>query len=262
MKKIKISSDELLFCLYNEGLFEQGLALKQIYHPNISDDELNLIFQVTCRSLISKDMLEFKNNKYQLKSEFKGFIRALNYSPYSIKVSKFIENDNQVTWNAYFTEKEPIVHSILDNQQVHVIYAYDTVDEVVSFFEAILEISHTIEEPKKVFVCTGEQMEVLLTGITENVNKIEEFTSITGKSLEIMEFIEDLKARNGKMDSVMTFETKKGEDQSFRNLSFIIPGKKTTWIITGSSQNAFTLLKANKKLFEKVILEDAVYHQV
>ncbi|MGD6817108.1 hypothetical protein [Metabacillus sp. 84] len=255
--KIKLSSDELLFCLYSENLFEQGISMKQMYYPNISDEELNLIFQVACRSLLSKDMVEYIENKYILKKEYSGFIQVLSFSSYSIKASRFSDEQDQVSWNGYFNGAECYLHSIMDNQQVHMIEYFKDHDKLVHVLTALMDVKHSSDTAEDLFVCTGELFETLLVGIQEDEQKVNDFiNSAEIKNLKVHEFINDLKLRNGKMDSVMSFETNKGEDQALHNLSFIVPGVNHTWFITGSARNAFTLNSATPDLFKSIITEN------
>lgn len=75
--------------LYSEGFFEQGMALKQAYFPEIEDEQLGALFEAACRSLLAKDAAEYRNHQYRLKDEYCPFIHVLNDADYTVKLSKF-----------------------------------------------------------------------------------------------------------------------------------------------------------------------------
>lgn len=41
MNQFTISLEELIFCFYSEGFFEQGMSLKQAYFPEVEDEQLD-----------------------------------------------------------------------------------------------------------------------------------------------------------------------------------------------------------------------------
>ncbi|MEH7571836.1 hypothetical protein V7176_09495, partial [Cytobacillus firmus] len=63
MNTIQLSIEELIFSFYSEGLYEQGISLKETYFPALQDSELKLMLEFAARSLLAKDMAEVFNNQ-------------------------------------------------------------------------------------------------------------------------------------------------------------------------------------------------------
>lgn len=63
MNNISLSIEELIYCFYSEGYFEHGNALKQVYFGELDDEKMDLLLQISTRSLLSKDLLVYKNHK-------------------------------------------------------------------------------------------------------------------------------------------------------------------------------------------------------
>src|SRR5690606_4921674 len=86
MEQISLSIEELIYCFYSEGYFEQGNALKQVYFGDLDDDKMDLLLQITCRSLLAKNLVDYQNHKFTLSDELAQIISTLNYSEQSIKL--------------------------------------------------------------------------------------------------------------------------------------------------------------------------------
>ncbi|MGA9227633.1 MAG: hypothetical protein WB217_14915, partial [Mesobacillus sp.] len=88
MNHLSLSIEELIYCFYSEGFFEQGNALKQVYFGDLDDEKMDLLLQITTRSLLSKRLLVYKDHKFTLVEDLAQIITTLNYSDQSIKASR------------------------------------------------------------------------------------------------------------------------------------------------------------------------------
>lgn len=248
MTTVNFSIEELIFCLYNEGCYQNGVSLKEAYFPNLNDEELNLVFQVACRSLLAKDMVELRENQYRLKEEFKPYIHVLNFSPHHLKASKILEDGEQETINFYFKNDVMYIHSFLHNQQVFRLTKTEDLYAVPNL-EAFFNMPALPEQMgEELFICTGDQFEILLAGIIENNNtRVEEFLAAVGRSGKVLTFIEDLKRKKGKFNSIMDFKTEEGKAPEIQDITFLLPAESRMWFITGSARNRFVLKEGSQE---------------
>jgi hypothetical protein len=255
MNEIKLSVEELIFCFYSEGLFEQGIELKMHYYPEMTDKELEFMFQMTCHSLLSKEMLELVNNVYRLKKEYSPFIQALNDSIFSMRASKFIAGKtSEKSISLHFTTDGLYFHEGIHEGKVHQITKYETKAAMVEILNHFFELKgKTHSDP--LFVMGHEDFEAILKAASEN-NVLDILGLLTKNDLRnelTEEFARDLIARNGLLDSVMKLKFDDRNAPELLDLAFIIPGAQTTWCVTGSITNSFTLNIASQDIIDKMV---------
>lgn len=228
MNKMKLSIEELIFSFYNEGFYEQGIGLKEVYYSEISDAELRFLFEITTRSMLAKDMLEYKEGKYTLKDQYKKLITVINRASATVKLSKFSTGMNgEETTSIHLVGNTQFIHNLENDNQVHVIeqVADKNMTELIESFYNI----KASEEIKVMSTLTDNDFEALLKDLLENEYSVEQLLSKW--DIDPI-FINDIFERRGKMDSIMIFSYDQNNSPVLEDLRFIIPGKSINWIIT------------------------------
>ncbi|WP_110926232.1 hypothetical protein [Bacillus massiliglaciei] len=257
MESVNLSLEELIFCFYSEGLFEQGLGLKQMYFPEMPDEQLEFAFQAACRSLLAKEMVEFREKTYKLKEGYKSYIHAMHNASYTAQAAKLdLETGTEEQLSFHFTEDGTFMHQLLHDGQVHQITKLLTKSETVIPIRKFFGFQELLPESSPaLFVMENEDFEKLLTGVTENELLIHQVLQQVNADSEASAFIEDLKARNGMMDSLTKMEYDEQNNPVLMDVTFIIPGAQKNWMVTGSGKNEFTLQEVNVKSLLSVVLE-------
>ncbi|MBP3038698.1 hypothetical protein J9303_04160 [Bacillaceae bacterium Marseille-Q3522] len=254
MKTIHLSIEEVIFCFYSEGLFEQGQGLKQTYFPELTDEQLEFMLQISCRSLLAKDMVKYDQHVYKLKDEYKPYIQALNHADYSLKAAKFVPGEQQQkSIHFHFTDKEIFSHKLLHDEQIHQISRMNSKDEVIEMLREFFVLKVFKGENEPLFVLDSEKFEALLQAANESPEMIGEIIPpLDRKNGLVDDFINDLIARRGMMDSITQFEFDTGNQPELTELVFIISGKNYIWWINGGIHNEFTLWIANNEMLKAV----------
>jgi hypothetical protein len=118
--KIALSIEELIYCFYSEGLFEQGNGLKQMFLDGITDEQMDLTLQVVCRTLLSKGFIRYENHKFVLREDISRIISALNYSERTIRASKH-DGGKERAISFHVTGDQVYRHTTEHEGQVHLL---------------------------------------------------------------------------------------------------------------------------------------------
>ncbi|MEC1259066.1 hypothetical protein P9D34_01150 [Bacillus swezeyi] len=256
MDTLKLSIEELIFCFYSEGLFEQGMSLKQAYFPDMTEEQLEFMFEISCRSLLAKDVLEYKAHQYKLKEPCKPFIQALNDADYTIKASKF-SDEAEESVSYHVASQGLFAHQLIHEQQVHHISSLSSKEDILEQTVQFLNIKEEQEAKGTVLTLQNDQFEQLLKGASEERLLADEFLVKYADHPHAKAFIQDLVFRQGKMDSVMLVEYGLDNTPDVRDLMFVIPGAEHTWFVTGSARNEFSVMVAEKEKIRNIILRDS-----
>lgn len=141
MDRISLSIEELIYCFYSEGYFEQGSALKQVYFGEIEDEKMDLLLQITCRSLLAKKLVNYENHNFILSDHLASVIATLNYSEQTIKASRHADSGNgeeQISF--HFGEKGIIQHVLTFDEMVHE-FSFVTFQQVNEAIGDIIELA-------------------------------------------------------------------------------------------------------------------------
>ncbi|KAA6447350.1 hypothetical protein [Bacillus swezeyi] len=256
MDTLKLSIEELIFCFYSEGLFEQGMSLKQAYFPDMTEEQLEFIFEISCRSLLAKDVLEYKAHQYKLKEPCKPFIQALNDAEYTIKASKFSgEAEESVSYHV--ASQGLFAHQLIHEQQVHHISSLSSKEDILEQTVQFLNIKEAQEAKGTVLTLQNDQFEQLLKGASEDQALADEYLVKYADHPQASSFIQDLVLRQGKMDSVMYIEYDLHNAPDVKDLMFVIPGTFHTWFVEGSTRNEFSVTSAEKEKISDIILRES-----
>ncbi|WP_282067691.1 hypothetical protein [Bacillus pumilus] len=245
MDQLSLSIEELIFSFYSEGYFEQGMSLKEAYYPDVEDERLGFLFEIACRSLLAKGVLEFRNRQYRYKGEYRHFIQAMNDASHTVKASRFGDVDEEVSTSFHTTQTGVYAHHTLYDQQVHQIQKLkddqQAEEQVTAFFN--IQMS---EHPAPVVTLQAEEFEKLLEQASEAKNEWPSFLHRAENEELVQAFVSDVKARKGKMDSLMKVVYDKNNTPDVESMLFVIPGEEQSWLVSGIKENEFRIETAHR----------------
>lgn len=253
MNTIRLSVDELLFCLYSEGHFEQGQNIKNTYFPNIEDEDFDLMLKVACRSMLAKDLLNYNENKYTLKKEYSSYIETISHAKYSIRASKV--TDTEDLGISYNFGREIHSHQMIHDQLVNKLTLYVSEDEMLTDLKGFMDIDSSVETDYSRSLGNKNDLEKLLkiaSNETDEETKAEETDDLYN------EFIQDLKTKKGKLDSLAFFEYSTGNIPNIFDLIFVLKGSRIHWFIDGSVINNFQLKSYNPELLQSIVFRNNI----
>ncbi|MEC0571052.1 hypothetical protein P8848_15030 [Bacillus spizizenii] len=253
MKQFTISIEELLFCFYSEGFFEQGMALKQAYFPEIEDEQLGALFEAACRSLLAKDAAEFRNHQYRLKDEYCPFIHVLNDADYTVKLSKFNGQGAERNVSCHLSKFGTYSHELLFDEQVHRITKLESNEGLLTKTDEFLHIVEEENNRGLLLRLTSNEFEKLLEGASDNPSYLKEFLEKHDHQEDVTRFVNDLALRKGKMDTLMRLVYDKDNSLEVADMAFVLPGNRHTWLVTGITQNEFSIVPANKDVIKGIL---------
>jgi hypothetical protein len=259
MNKISLSIEELIFCFYSEGMFEQGLEMKKHFFPEMDDNQLEFMFQVTCRSLLAKDLVEFKNHVYKVKEEFIQYIQVLNNAEFTVRASRHMKLvENETSLSVHYTKDGYYLHQIIHDQQVHQINRIESSDEVIIELKRFFNLGQLSDESDSLVVMPNEDFELLLKGANENEKLVWEILNKYNCKNELTtEFARDLVDCKGLLDSIMSLKYDEQNLPDLIDLIMVVPGANRTWFISGSIKNQFTIKIANNHTFQSLVTEQS-----
>ncbi|MGV2540094.1 hypothetical protein [Bacillus pumilus] len=245
MDQLSLSIEELIFSFYSEGYFEQGMSLKEAYYPDVEDERLGFLFEIACRSLLAKGVLEFRNRQYRYKGEYRHFIQAMNDASHTVKASRFGDVDEEVSTSFHTTQMGVYAHHTLYDQQVHQIQKLkddqQAEEQVTAFFN--IQMS---DHPAPVITLQAEEFEMLLEQASEAKNEWPSFLHRAENEELVQAFVSDVKARKGKMDSLMKVVYDKNNTPDVESMLFVIPGEEQSWLVSGIKENEFRIETAHR----------------
>ncbi|WP_338788164.1 hypothetical protein [Metabacillus sp. FJAT-53654] len=262
MNTIQLSIEELIFSFYSEGLFEQGMSIKEAYFPTLQESELKLMLEVASRSLLAKDMIKEVHNQYKLKDEFASYIHTLNYAESTLKASKHQSDLNgEESISFHYKNGEVYLHKILYDNQVHSISKLPD-EEIISVISSFFNF-HTLEKQSEVlFQLKSEEFEELLEDVSQShsisESLVQKWVSKKGQSNSILEFLNDISTRNGKMDSLLSLKYDSDNNPDLMDLYFIIPGKTECWLATRDNNLDLNIQRANETSIKNLLLTNKV----
>ncbi|TYS31335.1 hypothetical protein [Bacillus pumilus] len=245
MDQLSLSIEELIFSFYSEGYFEQGMSLKEAYYPDVEDERLGFLFEIACRSLLAKGVLEFRNRQYRYKGEYRHFIQAMNDASYTVKASRFGDGDEEISTSFHKTQAGVYAHHTLYDQQVHQIEKLkddqQAQEQVTAFFN--IQIS---DHPVSVITLHADEFEKLLEQASEGKKEWPAFLEQAENQDLVQTFVSDVQARKGKMDSLMKVTYDKNNTPDVESMLFVIPGEEYSWLVSGIKENEFCIETAHR----------------
>ncbi|RBP87382.1 hypothetical protein DFO70_12039 [Cytobacillus firmus] len=261
MTNIQLSIEELIFAFYSEGLYEEGISMKETYFPSLQDSELKLMLEFAARSLLAKDMAIEVNNQYRLKENYKSYINILRNAERTFKASKFdltLEGEENISF--HIGNGEIYFHRLLHDHQVHYISKFKKEEILPSIIE-FFNINNLPKQSDVLFSLRNEEFEEFLGDMSENetlsVSIVEKWQSRISSSFT-SEFLKDFSNRKGKMDSLLNLGYDSANNPDLIDLYFVIPGETENWLITRDQNLDLNVKRVNetsiKSLFGKALL--------
>ncbi|MFP3810226.1 MULTISPECIES: hypothetical protein [Bacillus] len=245
MDQLSLSIEELIFSFYSEGYFEQGMSLKEAYYPDVEDERLGFLFEIACRSLLAKGVLEFRNRQYRYKAEYRHFIQAMNDASHTVKASRFGDEDEEVSTSFHTTQMGVYAHHTLYDQQVHQIQKLKDDQQAEKQVTAFFNIKMS-DHPESVITLQAEEFEKLLEQASEAKNEWPSFLHRAENGELVQAFVSDVQKRKGKMDSLMKVVYDKNNTPDVESMLFVIPGEKQSWLVSGIKESEFRVETAHR----------------
>ncbi|MGE1142808.1 hypothetical protein ACQ4LK_02145 [Bacillus pumilus] len=246
MDQLSLSIEELIFSFYSEGYFEQGMSLKEAYYPDVEDERLGFLFEIACRSLLAKGVLEFRNRQYRYKAEYRHFIQAMNDASHTVKASRFGDEDEEVSTSFHTTQMGVYAHHTLYDQQVHQIQKLKDDQQAEKQVTAFFNIKMS-DHPESVITLQAEEFEKLLEQASEAKNEWPSFLHRAENEELVQAFVSDVQKRKGKMDSLMKVVYDKNNTPDVESMLFVIPGEKQSWLVSGIKESEFRVETAYRE---------------
>ncbi|WP_449538916.1 hypothetical protein [Ferdinandcohnia sp. Marseille-Q9671] len=227
MERISLSIEELIYCFYSEGYFEQGNALKQVYFGELEDDKMDLLFQITCRSLLAKNLVHYENHKFTLTDDLASIISTLNYSQQSIKASRHAEGgkgEEQLSF--HFGEKGIIQHALLFDEMVHE-FTFVSLEDVSRKISEYYRIGDVFENEASTLQLTQNELEELLVALNDNKSKFERPQHVGAKQ----QFNNILEQTNGLLNTLLFLEFNENKEPHATNIVMFTNHAENNWII-------------------------------
>ncbi|MGD6796116.1 hypothetical protein [Metabacillus indicus] len=257
MNTVKLSLEELIFSFYSEGLYEQGIGLKQTYFPEMNDEYFTFMLEIASRSLMAKDMIMEVDNQYRLKPEYSKYMRMLNSAEGTYKASKF-SNDLTTEETVSFHKKDEsfYLHKISNEQQVHTISKKNESDAMAEISEFLQFSSAESNTGRVLFSLTNAEFEWLLEAAsTQNNNLsviVDRFSNLS-QNPEFELFITDLINRNAKMDSLLYITYDADNNSDLVDIIFIVPGRNIVWAVTRLNADFLEVKEANSSIITEMM---------
>ncbi|QGQ47678.1 hypothetical protein [Metabacillus sediminilitoris] len=263
MNTIQLSIEELIFSFYSEGLYEQGISIKETYFPTLQDSELKLMLEFASRSLLAKEMIMEIDHQYKIKQEFSSFIHTLHYADRTVKASKFNPNlDGEESISFHLKNGEVFLHKLLHDHQVHYISKIQE-EEILLNITKFFTINHLDKSSELLFKLKNEELEDLLEDVSQSgslpESVVQKWVSKTKNSTSLVQFLEDISIRNGKMDSLLSLKYDSENNPELIDLYFFIPGKTECWLVTRDQNLDLNVQKANESSIKNLLLNDKVH---
>jgi len=261
MDTIQLSIEELIFSFYSEGLYEQGISIKEAYFPNLQDSELKLMLEFAARSLLAKDMVKEVNNQYKLKDEWTSFIHILAYAEKTVKASKFdsaLNEEESISF--HFRSGEVYLHKLLHDHQVHYISKLPA-EEIISNLSKYFNFSSLAKQSEVLFNLKNDEFEEFLEDMSQSDSLSE---SIVQKwisrmqSSNVVELLEDISKRKGRMDSLLSLKYDSDNNPDLIDLYFVIPGKTESWLITRDANLDLDIQRVNERSINNLLLNNKI----
>lgn len=232
MKKISLSIDELIYGFYSEGLFEQALGLRGTFFEELNDDQFELVLQSSCRSLMSKELLDYdqQQHRFQLNKEASALIQSLNYSPLSLKLSKFESDGGQDSISIHLPKGEGICHSVIHEGQVHV-FEILTQGEIVLKLQEYFSLKDMGASTEKVLEMKQAEFEEMLTLAEEAPSRLAVYLQGLTNHPEASMFADAISYLNGKMNSMIVLGFNENNEADIKGVHFVISDPVSSWVI-------------------------------
>jgi hypothetical protein len=259
METIKLSIEELIFSFYSEGFFEQGMSIKEMYFPEMKDEELKILLEFASRSLLAKDLVTEVNNRYKVKEDYISFIKIMNHAERTVKASKFSTDlKNEETISVHMSGDEVYLHKLLYDNQIHQISKISSKEDTMELVKEFFSFKDlTIAHNEVLFSMKRTEFEELLETVSQGLPSQSFMEGFTGNEI-IKELINDLIYRKARMDSLLYMEYDEENTPDLLDVCFVIPGKAQSWLVTRNQTDEYNFEKCNENTLGQFIFKNKV----
>ncbi|MCQ6268275.1 hypothetical protein M1K46_21945 [Fictibacillus sp. WQ 8-8] len=232
MNRVSLSIDELIYGFYSEGLFEQAIGLRQTYFKELNDEQFELVLQTSCRSLLSKELLMYDehNYRFQLTEESSSLIKSLNYSPLSLKLSRFEADGGQGSISIHLSGRKCICHSVIHEGQVHV-FEMLSQGEILLKLKEYFSLKDTGNGSDKILELKQEEFEEMLTLAEQEPSNLEAYLCTLSSHNEASIFANAVSYNHGKMNSMLALGFDDNREPDIGDVLFVICDPVSSWVI-------------------------------
>jgi hypothetical protein len=250
MDKISLSIEELIYCFYSEGFFEQGNALKQAYFEELNDEKMDLLLQIATRSLLSKDLVSYKDHKFTIVERLTKIISILNHSEQSIKVSRHDGSGGEEAFSFHFTGDTFVKHSLYFDQQVHV-FSTVNLEEVITTISDFYRIGNDEDVSNQELSLSKLEFEEMIDSV--NSNKIMfESPSIQGAKKQ---FFQSLLETRGLLNTLLFFEFNDKGEPEVKSLILFTNMPERNWNIENIGE-VFYVKASNRDVIKNLVTKN------
>lgn len=233
MDTISLSIEELIYSFYSEGLFEQGNGLKQVYLQEATEEQLDMLLQAACRSLLAKDAVIYRNHRFVLQPVLAKVIDALHYSQFSLKASKHSQDGGEDAVSYHISEDMIVEHLLLYEGQIHrfqLLRIETIVNAVCDFFEIAIENETNVPALQM----EPAEFERIITAIDQDTADLEMLMrTMSGQKLRFVEVLRDTK---GFMNTLVFLEFADHKQPEAKDIVMFTTGDAPPWIITKANE--------------------------
>ena len=154
MDKIVLSIDEMIYCLYTAGYFEQGNALREVVFPDLKDEQFQQLLQTSCRSLLAKQYIQFQNQKFEMLPETETLIAFMSTADATYQGSK---TTTQEVVTVHKKGEEYVLHTTAYDNQIHTIEKI-SLETAQAFLKQFFALNEQTKEEYEISDQLFEQM--------------------------------------------------------------------------------------------------------
>ncbi|MCI3920633.1 hypothetical protein MO973_10350 [Paenibacillus sp. TRM 82003] len=252
--KIALSVEELIYCLYSAGYFEQGNGLKQVYLEGVTDEQMDLALQIVCRTLMAKGYLRYENRTFILRSDVADIVSRLNDSERTVRASKH-RGEREQAVSFHVSGQEAYRHDQEHDGQVHVFRRVDIAD-IAREVSGLFQIRASIADPARTFELSQADFEELLGAIDAKDDEAWE-AYCASCPIERQPFARDMKEAEGRMNTLLFLEFDDRREPSVQELAMFPNGAENGWIIVKSG-DAFVVADVDEEALRRKITRELI----
>lgn len=245
MKRVSLSIEELIYCFYSEGYFEEGNALKQVYFGDLDDEKMDLLLQISCRTLLAKELLDYQNHKFTLTAEIAEVISALNYSEQSLKASRHSAGEGEESLSFHFKDNRIIKHTLHFDEQVHS-FAFVSLPEVSDLIHEFYRVGE--EAAGSPISMTQGELEEMLSSHQDNGKQFDAPQLTAARK----QFKQILQKTNGRLNTLLFLEFNDAKEPLAKNVVMFTNLPNHNWIIEKQG-DLFDIKPGNKGAIDSLL---------
>lgn len=247
MKEVALSIDELIYCFYSEGYYEQGNSLRQIFFDDLNEEELQLILQSATRSLLARDLIHYINGKFHLIEEMKKIVLSLNSAEKTIRAAKHDADNDEIAMSFHLTDDGFVKQSSIHDDLVHtfqILSEKDMLEQLSDFFN--ISENENGSSQNDSFSISEEGFEELLVSLEEKTKSVEQFESIQ------QPFVRHLIEHDLEFNTLMFFRYNNNNEPIAEAITLITNSEENNWLVD-KKDDMLHIQRSNKQLLHNLV---------